>query len=61
MEELTKLWLILSNRNKLDAEEERLCIIDIEIEIQLYVDGQWVETQYRQIRRYFYHVKESAV
>ena len=30
-----------------DAEEERLRIIDGRDRAQLYVDGQWVKTQYQ--------------
>ena len=30
-----------------DAEEERLRIIDGRDRAQLYVDGQWIETQYQ--------------
>jgi len=49
MEELGQSYgyLLYRTETNWDAEEERLRIIDGRDRAQLYVDGQWVETQYQ--------------
>ena len=66
MEELGQSYgyLLYRTETNWDAEEERLRIIDGRDRAQLYVDGQWVETQYQTEigGRYFLsRRKESAV
>ena len=49
MEELGQSYgyLLYRTETNWDAEEERLRIIDGRDRAQLYVDGQWVKTQYQ--------------
>ena len=49
MEELGQSYgyLLYRTETNWDAEEERLRIIDGRDRAQLYIDGQWVETQYQ--------------
>ena len=65
MEELGQSYgyLLYRTETNWDAEEERLRIIDGRDRAQLYVDGQWVETNIRQRlgKIFFIKVKESAI
>ena len=65
MEELGQSYgyLLYRTETNWDAEEERLRIIDGRDRAQLYVDGQWVETQYQTEigEDIFIKVKRSAI